>query len=621
MEFKDSRAVVDSCLERLIETCYLEDGVTRSEYLVQQLVTTDALLGKIHTKSAKRSLTDKKVAPGSDAVVCSVLNARYCLCLLNIHMGKYNELQSETYDLAIKCYQRALIWYPKSVEAGHLLGLCLRSRAVLSEELEFVQYLWERALVAYNSLDIARAATDIDYISTPLTSSEVSVLTTLLSAESSLSGGGNVMTPSAAHIASSLRKAQSSILYNEQKAGLALLDSLILFHCQENRYSEAFPLLLSKRYQWKLSQQVLTYSPSGESDAYNKDRLTDLEERDDFPFTFGYDSVLPEAYLRRMQHIFRPSAPFWSEHDYDFYSNCSRRVGYFSYLYPFRDRVANNVVEQVIDIVYKTVINQLEGEAQVEQKQGSRGSRSKTACLRALKNGATQAEWWVHSRPHTSGHQFHFDSDETALYGGDQAQHPIASCIIYLSEGVGGPTVVTNQTLASTSLASYGFLMHPQENRLAVFDATFLHGVIPGKGLCPAAVQQELADDAGGSGGVPSCPPRRRLSFMVGFWRKINAKDRGPGCPGPGQPFPETSSNSSSSDVLNHTYTWPDEVKDMLPSWQERRDWTNQSHVVHPQLVEPIWESVNSDDGFEQTNRVLDGVGIQAQYSTCFQGF
>lgn len=55
-------------------------------------------------------------------------------------------------------------------------------------------------------------------------------------------------------------------------------------------------------------------------------------------------------------------------------------------------------------------------------------------------------------------------------------QHPIASCIVYLSEGVGGPTVVTNQTLSSQGLASYGFLLHPKENRLACFDATFLHG-------------------------------------------------------------------------------------------------------------------------------------------------
>jgi hypothetical protein len=52
-------------------------------------------------------------------------------------------------------------------------------------------------------------------------------------------------------------------------------------------------------------------------------------------------------------------------------------------------------------------------------------------------------------------------------------------------------------------------------------------GVVPGRGLCP-----EAQSCGSGSGGVV---PRRRLSFMVGFWRKIQAKDRGPGCPGPGE--------------------------------------------------------------------------------------
>ena len=36
--------------------------------------------------------------------------------------------------------------------------------------------------------------------------------------------------------------------------------------------------------------------------------------------------------------------------------------------------------------------------------------------------------------------------------------------------------MVTNQTLSSANLASYGFLVHPKENRLLAFDATFLHG-------------------------------------------------------------------------------------------------------------------------------------------------
>jgi len=42
------------------------------------------------------------------------------------------------------------------------------------------------------------------------------------------------------------------------------------------------------------------------------------------------------------------------------------------------------------------------------------------------------AEWWVHSRPHSNGHQLHFDSDETRIMAGRTPQHPIVSTVLYL---------------------------------------------------------------------------------------------------------------------------------------------------------------------------------------------
>ena len=54
-------------------------------------------------------------------------------------------------------------------------------------------------------------------------------------------------------------------------------------------------------------------------------------------------------------------------------------------------------------------------------------------------------------------------------------------------------------------------------------------GVIPGKGVCPEDTDNVKFDS--------NLCPRRRLSFMVGFWRSIKAKNRGPGCPGPGKCF------------------------------------------------------------------------------------
>lgn len=131
---------------------------------------------------------------------------------------------------------------------------------------------------------------------------------------------------------------------------------------------------------------------------------------------------------------------------------------------------------------------------------------------------------------------------------------------------------------------------------------------------------------------------------MVGFWRKIKAQDRGPGCPGPGkgtvhgsciaahswcttdvaacagQPFPDNVASPATGE-LNHPYTWPDEMTEMLPPAPPG----DGCRVVYPQRVEPIWEHVSACT--EATSALYSTGGsvaqeeICAQYSTCFQGF
>ena len=411
----DAKESVERCLRHVVESdmcCDEKSDVDVIDEVIQQLISSDPLLEKIYIKSQKRSLTDRKVAPGSDSVTRSVLNARYCLCLLYIKKGKRYELQSSTYEQAKSCYQKALIWYPKSIEAGHLLGLLLRSQACKSEDLDFVVYLWERAMDSARILEqsVCEKKTASSF---PLTSAEQSVLDILLSSECSAYSD----SLDSSVIQSCISKSQENIVYKEREAAKALYDSAILLYCQEGMMMKALPLLLQQHYQWKLSQQVLSYMSEDSDDMVMKRRVAQLRAREDYPFVLGYDSVLPEEYLRRLQHIFRPSSPFWSEHDYDFYNNCSRQVGYFSYIYDFRRRPATNFIEQVIDIVFKKLTYELEGEAAF-----SENGVSELSCLQALRNEATTAEWWVHSRPHSSGHQFHFDSDETALYGGEHAQ-------------------------------------------------------------------------------------------------------------------------------------------------------------------------------------------------------
>jgi hypothetical protein len=127
---------------------------------------------------------------------------------------------------------------------------------------------------------------------------------------------------------------------------------------------------------------------------------------------------------------------------------------------------------------------------------------------------ATHVEIWAHNRPHASGHQMHFDSDDEGRGG---VRNPIISTILYITAGGGGPSLVTNQRLDSQFLANQGWLAHPKTKRLVAFDGRVLHGVVPGKGV---------PKDKGG----------RRVTLMFAFWQKIQVR-REP-TPGSARPFP-----------------------------------------------------------------------------------
>jgi hypothetical protein len=70
----------------------------------------------------------------------------------------------------------------------------------------------------------------------------------------------------------------------------------------------------------------------------------------------------------------------------------------------------------------------------------------------------------------------HFDSDETSIEQGNKPVHPLVSCVLFLTAEVGGPTLITDQLLESTDLASQGWLFEGKENRLVMFNAKYLHG-------------------------------------------------------------------------------------------------------------------------------------------------
>ena len=204
--------------------------------------------------------------------------------------------------------------------------------------------------------------------------------------------------------------------------------------------------------------------------------------------------------------------------------------GYFSYLYPFKLRKSVCSIEQLIDFLYQKLL----------------------ISYPEIFQDAQLAEWWVHSRPHCCGHQLHYDSDESRIEAGGTPNHPVATVVLYLSQDeIGGPTMISDQLL-NQSMGENTWLVHPKENRIVVFNAKYLHGVIPGVGPIP-------------TGNIHD----RRLTLMIGFWKALEATDKGLDHVGAGQPYPMT--RTMEKDGGKTQFSWPMEFQSKV-NWQVERN-------------------------------------------------
>jgi len=314
----------------------------------------------------------------------------------------------------------------------------------------------------------------------------------------------------------------------------------ILHLCQENKEEEARKLLLACGYQYRLAKEVLHYTLPTSDSIFPSSKEN--------KYVVAIDNALPLSMLQYMQDKFQPDSFFWSEHDY-----ANLNTGYFSYLYSLRGEPSNGL-EQVIQHIWKLVIKYF--------------PQVKTATI---------AEWWAHCRPHPDGHQLHFDSENE---GQGVVRHPLVSIVLYLSEGIGGPTLVTNQKLGGT-LGTEGWIVFPKVNRLTMFDASVLHGVIPGRGPNPD-------------------PTKRRISFMIGFWTSITPHPRDDGKPGAAQPFPISKEKKWVQSVIKKNKKWESNLRS--------------SSFASPIALPRVWENV------EHPQQPIPLTFIPP-YQSCFQGF
>ncbi|RKO93747.1 hypothetical protein BDK51DRAFT_29285 [Blyttiomyces helicus] len=326
----------------------------------------------------------------------------------------------------------------------------------------------------------------------------------------------------------------------------------MLFFCQEGRVDEAADGFADLGFTMKLSQAVLRYEapPTAPSRAPT-DPIQALH-------VGALDAALPPTMHAALLALFSPTSPFWTDHAY------GPSTPYFSY--------AMSLTIPPAPEAHTAGLSQIIGTLHSLATQLFPSAASATWC-----------EWWVHCRPHPHGHQLHFDSaDEGREREGGRPRHPIVSTVMYLTDGVGGPTLVTDQRIGG-GLAERGWAVYPKENRLTAFDGSVLHGVIPGRGFIPD-------------------PTRRRITFMAAFWDILETKPSATEEPGSARPLPPPTSK-------RHTWT------SLLPA--AREDWGSATSV--PALVatlDRVWEAVDPE---AQAQAAIDAP--LPRYEQCFQGF
>jgi hypothetical protein len=290
---------------------------------------------------------------------------------------------------------------------------------------------------------------------------------------------------------------QQSRKYSEEWTDTGtFLTTLLLQNTKINdkQRNQITTLLRDRGFRYRLSEEALTQSHLVSSDT-------------PLPHANAWDHVLPPALFGKISKAFSAESSFWSSHNYSDGSSGRPPSPYFSYVVPLITKQPT-VLMSIIQAIQRNVATTFPDVMNCEA-----------------------AEWWCHCRPHSSGHQFHFDSDDEGRGG---VRNPVASCVLNLTEGVGGETLVTTQTVAATSLMHDGWLCEGRRNRLLAFKGNLLHGVVPGAGT----VAPSQGED------------QRRITLMVAFWKQIRVQDE-PN-PGAARPFSRVQDKEWARPLMEH---------------------------------------------------------------------
>jgi hypothetical protein len=344
-------------------------------------------------------------------------------------------------------------------------------------------------------------------------------------------------------------------------------EKLALLLCQSGRYKKAKKPLSKLGFICRLAEKVLDYpttnDPTSPKSIASKTAPCQI-----------IDGFLSQTEMQKLISIFAsPSANYWTSHKY----LIEPPSPYFSYVIPLDEKRNGYEIDTdkfgFIGSLIKKLIS-----CPILVKKFTSISETK------------YVEMWAHNRPHASGHQMHFDSDDE---GRDGVRNPIISTILYITVNddgsddstysctAGGPSLVTNQTLESDHLATRGWLSHPKPKRLVAFDGRYLHGVIPGKGV--------------------SAKDSRRVTLMLAFWKDLKVR-RGLG-PGSARPFPINGSNKMIPEWAK-TLTEPSETSDSGASENPYKNCTETAplglDVVYETLDGKPWKKSKGMPSYDE---------------------
>lgn len=242
---------------------------------------------------------DNKVPPGSNSIRRSIDDERFLLCLSYIELGKFYSFEDQR-ELALEVYRKSLVWFPKSIEGNLLYAQLQKTIAATPDHILSIETLLRKAIQSYKELQ-------------------------------SMHPTGPTLHP---------------ILQIELSCGKMAMEDLILLLCQEGKSVEAEWLLHSQGFTVRLADPVLEYSfdPATPSTSPSCNSIVK-----------AIDNALAPHAITHLQHVFRAASPFWREHEYDKLCNASRRVGYFSYIYPIKTRSACCSIETIIDQLFPII--------------------------------------------------------------------------------------------------------------------------------------------------------------------------------------------------------------------------------------------------------------------------